>query len=73
MAKALLPSTTAARSDVAVADGGVSARNLLIGEIIQVRSIVNKNFTRVSKKPIVALIGSFAIHLGVINFFLSAR
>jgi hypothetical protein len=73
MAKALLPSTTAARSDVAVADGSVSAGNLLIGEIIQVRSIVNKNFTRVSKKPIVALIGSFAIHLGVINFFLSAR
>jgi len=34
---------------VAVADGGVSADNPVIGKIIQVRSIVNKNFTRVSK------------------------
>jgi hypothetical protein len=48
MAKALLPSTTAARSDVAVADGGVSAGNLLIDRIRHMRNILNKNFIRFS-------------------------
>jgi predicted ribosomally synthesized peptide with SipW-like signal peptide len=73
MAKALLPSTTAAWSDVAVADGCVSAGNLLIGKIIKVRSIVNKNFTRVSKKPSTALIGPFTTHLDLINVSLIVR
>jgi hypothetical protein len=40
MAKALLPSTTAARS----ANGGVSADNPFIGRIIHMRNILNKNF-----------------------------
>jgi predicted ribosomally synthesized peptide with SipW-like signal peptide len=73
MAKALLPSTTAAWSDAAVADGGVSAGNSVIGKIIQVRSILNKNFARVPKKPTAALIDSFSTHLGVINCTLSVR
>jgi hypothetical protein len=60
---ARLPSTIVARS----ANGGVSADNRFIGRIIQVRNILNKNFTHFSKEPSAAVIGSCATRPVVID------